>query len=353
MDRALLATEMRLAGTPGEDRTMDVVASTEALDSHGTVLDSASWKLERFAANPVVLYAHDQRELPVGYAEDVRVEGGELRARLRFVTAAANPLAEQVWQLVRQKALRAVSVGFFAGASKTEKRGGREVAVLSDNELLEISVVPVPSNPEAVARLRARALDASPHGDPMTKKIATPDAAVDETTPAPDAAADHAVEVLETKVRALELELGRDAGLRENAERAMREATDRATDAEARATAAEDRLAETAAEVDALRARLGAAERLALLAEARSVGKLSPAHLDPSTLVGEFVASLTTAQLRGYLETKAREPSRAEPVRAPARLHAKSFDAMTPSQQADLYLNDRATYDALKAAAGQ
>ncbi len=337
-DRAVLATEMRLAGAPSEDRTMDVVASTDALDSHGTVLDQASWDLARFIANPVVLYAHNQRDLPVGFAENVRVENGALHARLRFVTAAANPLAEQVWQLVQQKALRAVSVGFFAGDAKTQKRDGRDVAVLSGNELLEISVVPVPSNPEAVAKMRARAIadttPTAPAADgaiPMADKISKP-----EVSPTVDASAAQV----------------REFAARENAEREL---------GNTRA-----QLAETAAALDAaladvelahienakLRDKLGSVERLALLAEGRAAGKLSPAHLDAETAVGGFLATLTAPQLRAYLETKAREVPRSD-ARPPRPMQAKAWDAMSPSEKARLYHDDRATYDVLKAAAGQ
>lgn len=141
------------------NRTFAVVASTDAVDSHGHVVEQ-DWDLRRYQANPVVLYGHRHNELPIGSASDVRVEAGSLHATIRLVDGKANPLAEQVFELVRQGALRAVSVGFRPKRTRKEKRDDAEVTVLSGNELLEISVVPVPSNAETLAR-SARALGLS------------------------------------------------------------------------------------------------------------------------------------------------------------------------------------------------
>ena len=149
-------------------RTIDVVASTESLDSHGTIVE-AKWDLSRFAANPVVLWAHNAGlgtpEPPIGYASDVNVVNGELRAKVTFVSAEASQLAERVWQGVKQKSIRGLSVGFRSGGQRVEKRavGGveKDVVVLTNNSLYEISFVPVPSNSDALAQVRSRALAAA------------------------------------------------------------------------------------------------------------------------------------------------------------------------------------------------
>lgn len=140
-----------------DTRSVDVIASTETLDAHGTVLKQ-NWKLERYAANPVVLYAHDSCELPIGLASNVRIEGGQLRATLTFSTADLNPVAEQVWKNVQAKVLRGISVGFWPHSYRWVMEDDVEYLELDDLELYEISVVPVGSNPETLADMRARAL---------------------------------------------------------------------------------------------------------------------------------------------------------------------------------------------------
>lgn len=140
-----------------DSRSVDVVASTEAIDSHGTILRQ-NWDLSRFRENPVVLYAHDRHELPIGTASNVRVEAGQLRATLTFSSEALNPQAEQVWLNVKAGVLRGISVGFWPHTVRFEKQDDKEVLVLDDLELLEISVVPVGSNPETLSEMRERAI---------------------------------------------------------------------------------------------------------------------------------------------------------------------------------------------------
>lgn len=162
-----------------EDRSVDVIASTDDVDGHGTILRQ-NWRLERFAANPVVLYSHDSRDLPIGTASEVGVVDGKLRAKITFSSEELNPKAEQIWRNVKAKVLRGISVGFMPHTVTFEREDDREFVVLDDNELMEISVCPVPSNPATLSQLRARALEAQPV--PETPSPAAP--ATDPEKPA-------------------------------------------------------------------------------------------------------------------------------------------------------------------------
>jgi HK97 family phage prohead protease len=142
-----------------ETRSVDVVASSMAIDSYGEIV-LQDWDLARFMRNPVVLYGHNSGDLPIGHASNVRLEDGKLLATLNLVDEKANPMAERVWQGIKQGSLRAVSVGFYTKNKPAALEiDGKAVLALSGNELLEISVVPIPANPEAVA-LAAKSLEA-------------------------------------------------------------------------------------------------------------------------------------------------------------------------------------------------
>jgi HK97 family phage prohead protease len=196
-----------------EERSIEVVASTDSVDSYGEIV-AQNWKLDRYLANPVVLFAHQSRALPVGRAEDVMVRDGALQAKFIFATAEANPLAEQVWQSIAQKTLRGVSVGFMPATVRMEKRDDKEVWVLDDNELFEISMTPVPANPNGLAKMKARAFEtyragASPSRDEVThmdpeklKAELTTKSAELETAQRDTKAKDDRIKTLETEVRA-------------------------------------------------------------------------------------------------------------------------------------------------------
>lgn len=145
---------LHVRGVSEKERTAEFVASTDALDSYGEVVEQV-WILDRFKSNPVILYAHNQKELPIGKCIYIAVEKGQLICNIQFASKEANPLAENVWQSVLEQTLRAVSVGFHSHSFRWEKKDNDEYLVLSDNELMEISVVPIPANPEAVLRERA------------------------------------------------------------------------------------------------------------------------------------------------------------------------------------------------------
>jgi HK97 family phage prohead protease len=143
-------------------RSVSVVASTEAIDSHGELVEQV-WDLSRYEQNPIVLWNHSaggffgSDALPIGRAENVRVEDqgtddARLEADLVFASAKANPQAEHIFQLYKEKVLRAVSVGFRPGAIRYEEIDGKDVEVLSKNVLLEISATPIGANPEALAK---------------------------------------------------------------------------------------------------------------------------------------------------------------------------------------------------------
>lgn len=133
------------------ERSIDVVASTSALDSYDEIVEQ-EWDLRRYAKNPVILWCHDSRDFPIGTAENVSTSTGELTCTIKFASKEANPEAERAWLLAKEKVLRGVSVGFRSHDRRWEKRDDRDVYVLRKNELYEISMVPVPANPDGLSR---------------------------------------------------------------------------------------------------------------------------------------------------------------------------------------------------------
>jgi len=123
-----------------EKDVFTVVASSEARDREGEVLPAKGWELDNFNKNPVLLWAHDATSLPIGKVTDIAVKGTELVAKFVF---GAHDFAQDVKQLVKDKILNAVSVGFMP-------TGENEKGETTGQELLELSIVNVPANQEAL-----------------------------------------------------------------------------------------------------------------------------------------------------------------------------------------------------------
>ena len=136
------------------------VASNGEVDRHGDTVAPEGWRLAGYRENPVVLWAHDYRLPAIGRADAVWSDGRALLARLEF---APTEFAGQVERLYRQGYQRGVSVG-FRPLRFEERRDPVNGAFLGirflEQELLEISAVPVPANGDALLA-NAGALPAS------------------------------------------------------------------------------------------------------------------------------------------------------------------------------------------------
>lgn len=122
----------------------EVVATTEGVDRDGEVIKVSAWDFTNFQKSPVLLWGHDYGSLPIGAVTDIRVEGTSVIAKGVF---ARSEFAQEVRALYDDGFVKTVSVGFIP-----HERNG---AVITKAELLELSFVSVPANPDALDRLKS------------------------------------------------------------------------------------------------------------------------------------------------------------------------------------------------------
>jgi HK97 family phage prohead protease len=159
-DAVLLKAVDTVITESDEERVLNFRISTETPDSYNDVIKADGWDLERFEKNPVVLWAHDHRQPPVGQALSVGVEDGDLVASAKFADAETYAFADTVYRLLKKGFLRATSVGFFPKEwTYDEDRGGYNFI---GQELFEFSIVPVPANPDALSLAVKDGIDCAP-----------------------------------------------------------------------------------------------------------------------------------------------------------------------------------------------
>ena len=141
------------------DRSVKFIITTGAADREKDVIDPAGWDVSSYLQNPVVLFAHDYDSLPIARTVSLEQHNDKLIAVAEFATAELNPMAEQVYQMLKQGFLKGASVGFrpltFA---YNDERGGVDFA---QQELLEFSVVPIPANAQALMAAGVSSADVS------------------------------------------------------------------------------------------------------------------------------------------------------------------------------------------------
>ena len=186
---------------------LDFISSDETLDRYGEIISAEGWRLENYRRNPVFQNAHQYGDVifTLGRAliTEVRFHGPStlnsqpstfLFQRIQFATEV-NPMARIAYGLYKGKFLNAVSVGFIPVRwvnGDSESRSSRREEALNENpasakemgaiadggkaldkkdqslltsaatvksfrrkyleqELLEVSAVGIPANPNALA----------------------------------------------------------------------------------------------------------------------------------------------------------------------------------------------------------
>jgi len=145
----------RTAPPPSGD-TMEFVLSDNSVDRMGDVIEQ-NWVLTAFKKNPIALFNHD-RDQVIGGWEGVHVDGDRLLGKLKLAAEGTSELVDTVRKLIAQKILRATSVGFMP--LKKEKLADDASEYWGPfrflkSELLEVSLVSVPANSNAVALARS------------------------------------------------------------------------------------------------------------------------------------------------------------------------------------------------------
>ena len=120
--------------------TIEGYASTDDIDRQGDIVPASVWKkgIQNYLKNPVILAYHDHSE-PVGRMVDHRVDSKGLWVKARISSAAG-----EVFDLVKDGILTAFSIGFRI--VDAEYDAAKELFVVKELELHEISVVSVPAN---------------------------------------------------------------------------------------------------------------------------------------------------------------------------------------------------------------
>lgn len=142
-------------------RTIPFVFSDETRDTYGTVFTASGWVLDRFDKNGIALFNHNayssDPNMAIGSAR-AWVEGKKLLGEITFETKDINPLAETVFRKFLAGTYKGVSIRYIPiengkwGEGSEALEGKNPTYYIGKRELVEISVVPIPSNKNALVR---------------------------------------------------------------------------------------------------------------------------------------------------------------------------------------------------------
>lgn len=130
--------------TKSEECVIEGYANTSSKDRVGDVVlpDAFSKSLPTYKNNPILLVNHDWSDV-AGVVQDAQVTDKGL-----YIKARISDTREDLKTLIREGALRTMSIGYNEVQSDVDET--TKTKYISELELLEISVVSVPANTEAM-----------------------------------------------------------------------------------------------------------------------------------------------------------------------------------------------------------
>lgn len=126
-------------------------ANTTSKDRSGDIVTAQAWAkgIENFRRNPVMLYQH-KHDCPIGRFDKITVDKKGI-----YVEGTVSEAAERnhgIHTLIKDGALKSFSVGFRVKDGKYNSAD--DTMLITDVELLEISVVSVPCNQDSLFSVR-------------------------------------------------------------------------------------------------------------------------------------------------------------------------------------------------------
>lgn len=127
--------------------------SSDRVDRYGDIVVPAGIDLTDFRRNAVALFNHDPNA-PIGTWTNMRVAGNELRGSLKLAPKGTSPRIDEIRKLVEAGILKSTSIGFLpVEAEPIVNNDGRRTGGMKylRSELIEVSLVSTPANPDALA----------------------------------------------------------------------------------------------------------------------------------------------------------------------------------------------------------
>lgn len=144
----------------GEERTFTAICATNDCDREGEVVLPQGLNVTEYSKNPVLVFAHDYSKYTIGKCTSLKIDDKMTCKFWMANTTAGN----EAWELVKSGCLSSVSIGFIRenvlkrgtpAFNEAIKRYGISQMenikqITSKAELVEVSLVPIPANRNAI-----------------------------------------------------------------------------------------------------------------------------------------------------------------------------------------------------------
>lgn len=136
------------------------IVTTDSIDRHSERVLPSGAKIKSFKSNPVMLYNHlrpsffsPNANLPIGKWGNISI--GEKSIEMEAFISDGTDESRKVLELVKDGVIRTASIGFRPlkwSDDEKDKLPGQKGLTITEYELIEVSLVDIPANPDAVQK---------------------------------------------------------------------------------------------------------------------------------------------------------------------------------------------------------
>jgi HK97 family phage prohead protease len=140
-----------------EKREIVCCGTKEVVDRDNDIVYVDGISLKDFKKNPVVLWVHKTDIPPVARAEKVWIDKNtkSLMFKLKFPEPEVSSFSDTLYKLMKEGFLNSFSIGFLPDYRETKFNDKRQGLDIFKSTLLELSIVPVPANQQALIHIKA------------------------------------------------------------------------------------------------------------------------------------------------------------------------------------------------------
>lgn len=131
--------------TDGPQRIIEGWASTNDVDRYKEIVTPEAFRetLPEYMKNSIMYFGHEWWALPIG-----KVISAEIRDKGLWIKAMISETAGDIWKEIEEGILKCLSIGYRL--LRWEDDAEKEIRTLLKIDLMEISVVGIPANPNAI-----------------------------------------------------------------------------------------------------------------------------------------------------------------------------------------------------------
>jgi HK97 family phage prohead protease len=148
MNKYASITDIKSTNT--KERIVEFVASKEITDYDNEVVMVDGIDISKIKKNKSFLWSHNMSLPPIGKIININKDGKILKGKAQMTSEAENPFGYTIYKLIHGGYINNVSIGFIPDYEtmtyKEDKKTGKQIRVINNSTLLEVSAVNIGSN---------------------------------------------------------------------------------------------------------------------------------------------------------------------------------------------------------------